>query len=330
MEVRELLETASNASGVGIERVYHLPKSPTSVQPVVAGWEGNRAYVLYWAANSLRVQENEALALAIAVAEQLDCPLVALVTINLWTMKSSSLRVISFILEGMGDLANSLASKNVTLHVRIDPNDDSGRGSLSVIGRPRCRQPPRGEESLRGLRDVEPVHGFSKRARIIITDKRWMPRDIEAVEQTARRLNCPMVSVNTQTLFPIGESETSVDDDEGYAAFLDGFPGRVRRSFRAGLPATSPNAPSFESPNLADFGVVWRGTKDWAPSGSSSRRPACGPLVDVSCRSLGTDVAVPRPSPSRRLFVPRLPRDADINFEGEQYQHQCHNVDVDL
>lgn len=186
------LDLAIEKSGIEPSRVRRLNENDaraTTAEFNAAGYDGaafGSKYVLYYTCNSFRSQNNEALELAKALANELELPLVVLAHIDLRMFQKASKRHVLFVLEGVAEFEESLLEQGIGACVRIDPIQDV-RG-LSLIGD-----------------EAEGVTGFCSKAWAVVTDRPHLRFHIETVARVAAEAGCPVIDVETHLLVPFEE-----------------------------------------------------------------------------------------------------------------------------
>ncbi|KAA8494706.1 Deoxyribodipyrimidine photo-lyase [Porphyridium purpureum] len=202
------LDVAIEVSGIEATRVRRLNEDDaraTVAEYVAAGYNGESEgskYVLYWTMDSFRTQHNEALELSIALANELDLPLIVLATVDLRNFTKASLRHVQFLMHGIAEFEESLLEQGIGACVRMDPVQ--GPPALSVVGSKE-----------------DGVTGFASRAWAIVTDRPHMRANIETVSRVAAEAGCSVIDVETHLLVPVEELSTDFIKDR--AAFQDRF-----------------------------------------------------------------------------------------------------------
>eukprot|EP00186_Timspurckia_oligopyrenoides_P003136 CAMPEP_0182444954 /NCGR_PEP_ID=MMETSP1172-20130603/3244_1 /TAXON_ID=708627 /ORGANISM="Timspurckia oligopyrenoides, Strain CCMP3278" /LENGTH=4512 /DNA_ID=CAMNT_0024640631 /DNA_START=1 /DNA_END=13539 /DNA_ORIENTATION=- len=186
------LDIAIEKSGIEPARVRRL--NETDVRATVAefnaaGLNGDTfgsKYVLYYTCDTFRAQNNEALELSKALANELELPLVVLAHIDLRLYQSGSKRHVCFVLEGVAEFEEALLEQGIGACVRIDPAQEVG--GLSVIG----------DEN-------ENVVGFVSKAWAVVTDRPHLRPNVENVARLAAEAGCPVIDVETHLVVPLEE-----------------------------------------------------------------------------------------------------------------------------
>lgn len=270
VDLPDMVRIAAQSAGCSAERVEQIQISP-NLNNLRTGPNGGK-YVLYWCTQALRIENNEALATAAELARELRQPLVVVISIDLRIHRKNSLRLLTFILEGVVEFGKALQTRSIPVFLRMDPNvEGSENANLSITGPGTFGDKEyRVKTSMKGPRGHKYYlgRGFSDGASVVLTEKRWMGNDIESVKATAKHIPCPLFTINTQTLFPLpsDDNETLHSDGTSYEIALDKF----HRRIRDGLPRTLPKATAMKENvhhcNNVDFkqmGFVWAGTEEW-------------------------------------------------------------------
>jgi deoxyribodipyrimidine photo-lyase len=96
-----------------------------------------RELVLYWMIAARRTRWNFALERAVALAQELDRPLVVLEALRCGHRWASA-RFHRFVLDGMRDNARALAGKGVLYHPYVEPRPGEGKGLLEALAARAC------------------------------------------------------------------------------------------------------------------------------------------------------------------------------------------------
>lgn len=181
MSLKLHVEEAIRSASVPPDRVKIMPgaspewkppsketsqERPNEHNKQTEGWK----YILYWVSTSARLEDNPTLAMALALSKKLSLPVVALATIDLSILRKASIRLVTFILEGLSDFSSSMASKGIKMFVRIDPNCPGAHASPSVSGFSAEESEKFGSKQLPSAVEQH-FPGFSSGASIIVTDK---------------------------------------------------------------------------------------------------------------------------------------------------------------
>lgn len=128
-------------------------------------------YVLYWMQAAQRIKQNQALAYALAQANQMDLPL--LVYFGLKSdYPEASARVFRFMLEGLKELEDKFREMGV-LFLPLETNPTEG--ALALAGQ----------------------------ACLLVTDRGYLKHQRQWREEAARACPCPLVQVETEAVVPV-------------------------------------------------------------------------------------------------------------------------------
>lgn len=94
-------------------------------------------YVLYWMIAARRTRWNPSLEHAVALAEQLERPLVVLEPLRIGYRWASD-RMHAFVLQGMADNREALAGRRVLYYPYVEPEEGAGRGLLEALAGNAC------------------------------------------------------------------------------------------------------------------------------------------------------------------------------------------------
>lgn len=107
-------------------------------------------------------------------------------------------------------------------------------------------------------------------------------------------VQCPIVSVNSATMFPIRRNEKyfCVDDVSEYSSFVLKFPSRIRAEFdnqvsQLASCSQTPSVPlsvqqQLENVDFGSYGVVWQGTLGWAAAEFLSNREKLREILELN------------------------------------------------
>jgi len=180
-KMEALVSGAVDATGVAKERV-RIVNGRDNRPPAES------RYVLYWMTSSFRSKQNEPLEVAKALANQLDLPLVVLVTVDLERYRAGSIRHVVFLLEGLAELDKALKVKRVHLVVRIEP-------PVAMVN---------GQEAINVLGSEEfDVQGFTDLASIIVLDRQYLRHARRANDAVIESAPCLTVEVESRLSIPL-------------------------------------------------------------------------------------------------------------------------------
>ena len=128
-------------------------------------------YVLYWMQASHRTEDNPALLYAVERADQADLPVV--VYFGLWqSYPEANLRHFRFMLEGLAEVADALASRGILFVLRTEP-PESG------------------------------VVACAKDAAMVIVDRAYLRLQNAWYRTVAEQCRCPLVQVEANVVVPV-------------------------------------------------------------------------------------------------------------------------------
>lgn len=140
-------------------------------------------YVLYWMQQSQRAEENHALEYAVDEANMQNQALIVVFGL-MKNYPEANIRHYTFMLEGLKEVKETLASRGILMVVRIgDP--------------------------------VKEVLKLGRKACLIVCDRGYMRHQVAWRKAVAERSTCPVVQVETDVIVPV----EAVSDKAEYAAY---------------------------------------------------------------------------------------------------------------
>jgi len=189
------LDVAIEKSGIEASRVRRLNEldaRATVTEYNAAGYDGDQygsKYVLYFTSDCFRTQNNEALELSKALANELELPLIVLAVVDLRSFLKGSARHVRFVLEGIAEFEEALLEQGIGVCVRVEPAKEVG--GLSVIG----------DAS-------QNITGFASKSWAVVTDRPHLAENIETVSRVASEAGCSVIDVETHVLIPVEDMFT--------------------------------------------------------------------------------------------------------------------------
>ncbi|NIN01173.1 MAG: deoxyribodipyrimidine photo-lyase [candidate division Zixibacteria bacterium] len=135
---------------------------------------GTGKFVLYWMQASQRTEYNHALEYAILQANQLNKPVVVFFGLT-DDFPEANHRHYYFMLQGLKEVHSSLENRGIRMVIRH-------------------RSPEKGVVEL------------SKRACLVVVDRRYLKIQRKWCEYAAKRMNCPLIQVESDVVVPVEEA----------------------------------------------------------------------------------------------------------------------------
>jgi len=174
-------------------------------------------YILYWMQASQRAAQNHALEYAVDLANQRSLPVVTLFCL-MDDYPEATLRHYAFMLEGLRETVSTLRQRGV--------------GTAVLRGSP-----------------VDLVPRLSRQAALVVTDRGYLRHQRRWRAETAERIDCPMVEVESDAVVPV---EAASPKAEYAAATLRPKLGRLLPRYLVPVDERGPKMPALE---LEEAGV---------------------------------------------------------------------------